>query len=98
MLELIIDPEQVFLFLKRGGDPFKELIERIVQAFVDNPEQVEIAEIAGGNTTVYELRVAKKDLGKVIGKRGRNVTAIRTILTAASATAQKGRAILEIVE
>ena len=76
----------------------KELIEHIVQAMVDNPEQVKIAEIAGGNTTIYELRVAKNDLGKVIGKRGRNVSAIRTILTAASRTAQKGHAILEIVE
>ena len=76
----------------------KELIEHIIRAMVDNPEQIKIAKIAGGNTTIYELRVAKNDLGKVIGKRGRNVSAIRTILTAASGTAQKGRAILEIVE
>jgi len=76
----------------------KELIEHIVQAMVDDPEQVKIAEIVGGNTTVYELMVAKNDLGKVIGKRGCNANAIRTILTAASGSAQKGRAILEIVE
>ena len=76
----------------------KELIEYIVQAMVDNPEQVKIDEITGGHTTVYELRVDKKDLGKVIGKRGRHVKAIRTILTAASATTQKGRSILEIIE
>jgi predicted RNA-binding protein YlqC (UPF0109 family) len=76
----------------------KELIKYIVQALVDNPEQVEISEIKGGNTTVFELKVAQKDLGKVIGKRGRNVNAIRTILTTATATAQKGRAILEIIE
>ena len=76
----------------------KELIKYIVQALVDNPEQVEISEIKGGNTTVFELGVAKKDIGKVIGKRGRNVNAIRTILTAATATAQKGRAILQIIE
>ncbi|MBW2612431.1 MAG: KH domain-containing protein [Deltaproteobacteria bacterium] len=76
----------------------KELIKYIVQALVDNPEQVEISEIKGGNTTIFELKVAKKDLGKVIGKSGRNANAIRTILTAASATAQKGRAILEIIE
>ena len=76
----------------------KELIEHIIQAMVDNPEQIKIAKIVGGNTTIYELRVAKNNLGKVIGKRGRNVSAIRTILTAASGTAQKGRAILEIVE
>ena len=88
----------MLLFLKHGGDPVKELIEHIVQAMVDNPEQIKIAKIAGNNTAVYELRVAKNDLGKVIGKRGRNVSAIRTILTAASGTARKGRAILEIIE
>ena len=76
----------------------KELIEHIVHAMVDKPEQVKIDEIVGGNTTVYELRVAKSDIGKVIGKRGSHANAIRTILTAASATAKKGRAILEIVE
>ena len=63
MLELTIDPEPVLLFLKRGGDPVKELIEHIVQAMVDNPEQIKIAKIAGDNTAVYELRVAKNDLG-----------------------------------
>jgi hypothetical protein len=98
LVELTIDPERVFLFLKRGGDPVKELIEHIIQAMVDNPEQIKIAKIAGDNTTVYELSVAKNDIGKVIGKRGRNVSALRTILTAASASAQKGRTILEIVE
>ena len=76
----------------------KELIINIVQALVDNPEQVKVAEIKGGNTTVFEVRVAKNDLGKVIGKRGRNVNAIRTILTAASASIGKGRTILEHVE
>jgi predicted RNA-binding protein YlqC (UPF0109 family) len=76
----------------------KELIIHVVQALVDNPEQVNVTDIEGGNTTVYELRVASGDLGKVIGKRGRNVNAIRTILTAASATAGKRRTILEIVE
>ena len=76
----------------------KELIKHIAQALVDNPEQVKIDEIVGGSTTVYELRVAKSDLGKVIGKHGNHAKAIRTILTAASATARKGRAILEIVE
>jgi len=76
----------------------KELVLHIVQALVDNSEQVEVNEITGGNTTVFELKVAKEDLGKVIGKRGRNVNAIRTILTAASATAGKSRTILEIIE
>lgn len=76
----------------------KELIERIVHAMVDNPEQVQIDVIVGDDTTIYEVTAAKKDLGKVIGKRGNHANAIRTILTAASATAQKGRAILEIVD
>ena len=98
MIELTIESEPVLLFLKRGGDPEKELIKHIVKTLVDNPEQVKIDEIVGGNTNVYELRVAKSDLGKVIGKHGSHAKAIRTILTAASATAQKGRAIFEIVE
>ena len=76
----------------------KELIIHIVKALVDNPEQVEVNEIEGGSTTVFELSVAKSDLGKVIGKRGRNVNAIRTILTAASAASGKMRSILEIIE
>lgn len=76
----------------------KELIIHVVQALVDNPEQVNVTEIEGGNTMLYEIRVAYRDLGKVIGKRGRNVNAIRTILTAASATAGKRRTILEFVE
>ena len=76
----------------------KELIERIVHAMVDNPEQVKIDEILGSQTTVYEIRVAKNDIGKVIGKHGNNAKAIRTILAAASARAQRGRAIIEIIE
>ena len=88
----------MLLFLKCGGDLVEKLIEHIVHAMVDEPEQVKIEKIVGGNTTVYELRVAKNDLGKVIGKHGSHAKAIRTILTAASATAQKGRAIFEIVD
>lgn len=90
-------PDLKFQF-RSGGAPMKELIKYVVQVLVDNPEQLELNEIRGGNTTIFELRVAKKDLGKVIGKRGRNINAIRTILTAASATARKSRTILEIVE
>ena len=75
----------------------KDLITRIVQAMVDNPEQVEISEIEGDQTTVLELRVAKEDLGKVIGKKGRNAQAMRDILGAVSAKRRK-RTILEIVE
>ena len=75
----------------------KDLIKKIVQAMVDNPEQVEISEIEGDQTTVLELRVAKEDLGKVIGKKGRNAQALRDILGAVSAKRRK-RTILEIVE
>ncbi len=75
----------------------KDLIEKIVQPLVDNPDQVEINEIKGSQTTVLELKVAKEDIGKVIGKQGRNVRAIRTILDAASAKLKK-RTMLEIIE
>ena len=75
----------------------KELIHYIAQAIVDNPEQVLVFEIEGKQTTVLELKVAKEDLGKVIGKQGRNAQAIRTILSAVSAKMKK-RVVLEIVE
>ena len=75
----------------------KELIKRIVQSLVDNPDKVEVTEIIGEQTSVIELRVAKEDLGKVIGKQGRTAQAIRTILFAASAKGHK-RAVLEILE
>ncbi len=74
----------------------KELIETIVNALVDNPAQVEVSEIEGEMTSIIELRVAKADLGKVIGKQGRNADAMRTILSAASTKIGK-RAILEII-
>ena len=75
----------------------KELIEIMVRALVDNPEQVKISEIAGEMTSIIELRVAKPDLGKVIGKQGRNVDAMHTILSAASTKIRK-HVILEIIE
>jgi predicted RNA-binding protein YlqC (UPF0109 family) len=75
----------------------KELLEYIVKAMVDNPEQIEISEIEGSQDTRLELKVAKADMGKVIGKKGNNVHAIRTILLAASAKAGK-RITLEIIE
>lgn len=75
----------------------KELVEFISKALVDNPEQVEVAQIAGEQTIVLELRVAKNDLGKVIGKQGRTVKAMRAILNAASSKLRK-RADLEILE
>jgi predicted RNA-binding protein YlqC (UPF0109 family) len=75
----------------------KELIKYIAQALVDIPDKVEVTEIIGEQTSVIELRVAKEDLGKVIGKQGRTAKAIRTILSAASAKIHK-RSVLEIIE
>jgi predicted RNA-binding protein YlqC (UPF0109 family) len=75
----------------------KELIEFVAKALVDHPDQVEVSEIAGEQTVVLELRVAKEDLGKVIGKQGRTVKAMRAILSAASSKMRK-RADLEILE
>ena len=74
----------------------KTLVEYIVQALVDNPEQILIAERTGRNTTIIELAVAKEDIGKVIGKEGRTINAIRTILNAAGAS-QKKRVVLEVM-
>jgi predicted RNA-binding protein YlqC (UPF0109 family) len=75
----------------------KNLITRIAQALVDDPEQVEVTAVEGSQVTVIELKVAKEDIGKIIGKQGRTARAIRTILSAASAKI-KNRAILEIIE
>ena len=75
----------------------KELIRYIAQAMVDHPEQVELSEVKGDRISIIELKVAKEDLGKIIGKQGRNARAIRTILGAASAKMKK-RTVLEIIE
>ncbi len=75
----------------------KELIDFMARALVDNPEKVNVSEIEGEQTSVIELRVAKEDLGKVIGKQGRTARAMRTILSAASTKIRK-RAVLEIIE
>ena len=75
----------------------KDLVEMIVKALVDQPEEVEISEVKGNHAHVIELTVAKEDLGKVIGKGGAHASAIRTILAAASGKENK-RYILEIIE
>jgi predicted RNA-binding protein YlqC (UPF0109 family) len=75
----------------------KELIEYIAKALVDSPDQVQVSEVVGEQTSVLELKVAKEDLGKVIGKQGRSARAMRTILSAAS-TKLKKRTVLEIIE
>ena len=78
-------------------EKLKELIEYIVKALVDNPEKVEVKEIAGEKSIIYELKVGEGDLGKVIGKEGRTAKAIRTIITAAAMKHGK-RTVLEILE
>ena len=75
----------------------KELILVMARALVDKPDEVEIREIEGDVTTILELKVAKDDLGKVIGKQGKTAHAMRSILNA-TATKLKKRAVLEIVE
>ena len=75
----------------------KDLIVYIAKALVDKPEEVFVTEIEGEQTSVIELRVAKEDLSKVIGKQGRTARAMRTILSASSAKLRK-RSVLEIIE
>ena len=75
----------------------KELIEYIAKLLVDNPEEVSVTEVEGEQTSVIELKVAKEDIGKVIGKQGRTARAMRTILGAASMKLKK-RSVLEILE
>ncbi len=75
----------------------KDLIEYIAKALVDKPDEVLVTEIEGEQTSVIELKVAKEDLGKVIGKQGRTARAMRTILSASS-TKLKKRSVLEIIE
>ncbi len=75
----------------------RELVEQMAKSLVDNPDAIEVKEIEGEQTSVIELKVAKEDFGKVIGKQGRTALAMRTILNAASAKVKK-RAVLEIIE
>tara|TARA_B100000686_G_scaffold225602_1_gene232774 strand:+ start:824 stop:1129 length:306 start_codon:yes stop_codon:yes gene_type:complete len=75
----------------------KELLLMIAKSLVDKPDEVEVTELKGDKTTVLELRVAKEDLGKVIGKQGKTAHAVRTILNA-TATKLKQRAVLQIIE
>lgn len=75
----------------------KQLVETVCKSLVDNPDQVQVTQIDGEQTTILELRVAPSDLGKVIGKQGRTARAIRTILAAAGMK-QRRRYNLEIIE
>ena len=78
-------------------DDLKGLVQFMAQTLVDFPDKVEVTEIQGEQTTVFELKVAKEDLGKIIGKQGRTARALRTILNAASTKLRK-RSVLEIIE
>jgi len=75
----------------------KELVELIAKALVDNPDKVQISQIDGEQSSILELKVAQEDLGKIIGKQGRNAQAIRVILGAAGMKLKK-RFILELIE
>lgn len=75
----------------------KEFIEYLVKHLVDKPDEVQVNEVDGERTTVYELRVGAGDMGKIIGRRGQTAKSLRTILAAASAKKGK-RAVLEILE
>ena len=76
----------------------KALLEEIVKSIVDKPDEVKVTLIEGDSTEIYELVVGEGDLGKVIGKKGKNVNALRTLLSAATAKEGGKRAILEVIE
>lgn len=75
----------------------KAFVEYVIKALVDHPEEVDVREVDGERVVVFELRLNQTDIGKVIGKSGRTITAIRTLLTS-SAAKQGKRAMLEIIE
>lgn len=75
----------------------KQLVEEIVKLLVDKPEDVAVTEVAGEQAVILELKVAKEDLGKVIGKRGHTAQALRTLLNAAGMKAKR-RYVLQIIE
>lgn len=81
----------------RGDVSMKDLVRVVACALVDRPDQVEVIEVTGGTTSVIELRVAKEDVGKIIGRQGHTANAIRTILNGVAAKLKK-RVVLEIVE
>lgn len=74
----------------------KELVELIIKGIVDNPDKVEISEIIGERSSIFEVKVDPDDIGKVIGRQGRNIKSIRTIVNAA-AQKDNRRVIIEIV-
>ncbi len=83
--------------MKEGQIELKDLIEYIVKHLVDEPDAVEVKEVAGERAVIYELRVRPTDVGKVIGKGGRTAQALRTLVSAVGAKKGK-RALLDIIE
>lgn len=75
----------------------KDLVEFLAKSLVDHPEEVSVSEVEGEETTLFQLRVAQSDLGKVIGRQGKTAKAIRVLLSASAARLGK-RAVLEILE
>jgi predicted RNA-binding protein YlqC (UPF0109 family) len=76
----------------------KEMLESVIKIIVDSPDEVKIDIVETDNTNIYELHVAEGEVGMVIGKNGKNISAIRTLLTAATAKAGGKRSLLEIIE
>ena len=79
-------------------EEMKNLLESLIKAIVDSPDDVNINLTESENTLIYEVKVGEGDVGKVIGKKGKNVGSLRTLLSAATAKAGGKRAILEIIE
>ncbi|MCY4387923.1 MAG: KH domain-containing protein [Desulfurellaceae bacterium] len=75
----------------------KDLVAYLARALVNNPDEVEVSEIQGETAAILELRVAKEDLGRIIGKQGRTAKSIRTLLNAAASRTNR-KVVLEIVE
>jgi predicted RNA-binding protein YlqC (UPF0109 family) len=75
----------------------KELVQYLAKSLVNNPDAVEVKETDGETASILELKVAKEDLGRIIGKQGRTAKSIRTILNAAASRTNR-KVVLEIVE
>lgn len=76
----------------------KDMLETVIKIIVDSPDEVKIDIVETDNTNIYELHVAEGEVGMVIGKHGKNISAIRTLLSAATAKAGGKRSLLEIIE
>ena len=74
-----------------------ELLQHIVRALVDHPREVSVTEVQGDKTTVFELRCHAEDIGKVIGKSGKTIGSVRTLLSAISSREQR-RVVLELID